>query len=44
MNRIIKSKDTPNNDQTIEAVEYIPLEGELSLSARLERLDRKSVV
>ncbi len=38
MNRIIKSKDTPNNDQTIEAVEYIPLEGELSLSARLERL------
>ncbi len=38
MNRIIKLKDTPGGERSIETVKYTPLEGELSLSAITERM------
>ena len=37
-NSIVKSKDTPDSTHSIETVEYIPFEGEQSLSARLEQM------
>ena len=39
MNSIIKSKDTPNSAQSIEAVEYIPFKNRLSLSTSLEIIE-----
>ncbi len=38
MEKIIKSKDTPVKKQSIEAVEYLPLEGKQSLPAILEQM------
>ena len=39
MNSIIKSKDTPNSAQSIEAMKYIPFKDRLSLSASLEIME-----
>ena len=43
MNRIIKSKDAPNNGQSIEALEYASLQNGLSLSAALKTIEEMQV-